>query len=169
MRETDLYGPIKAHLEDQGYEVKGEVGAADVVARRGAEPPVIVELKTGFSLALFHQAIARLAISDAVYIAVPKPRKAAKANVALARRLGLGVIFVRPRDGKVDVICDPGPYRPRKSPKKAERLLRAFERLRGDPNDGGAVRHGLVTGYRQDGGGGSDRLAHRRDRADRAL
>ncbi len=150
MRETDLYGPIKAHLVAQGYEVKGEVGAADVMARRGAEPPVIVELKTGFSLALFHQAIARLAVTDAVYLAVPKPKKAGKANVALARRLGLGVIFVRPRDGKVEVVCDPGPYRPRKSPKKAERLLRAFERLRGDPNDGGAVRHGLVTGYRQD-------------------
>lgn len=151
MRETELYGPVKAHLEGQGYEVKGEVGAADVVARRGDDPLVIVELKTGFSLSLFHQAIARLSITDAVYVAVPKPKtKAAKDNVALARRLGLGVIFVRPRDGLVEVICDPGPYRPRKSAKKQVRLLKAFDRLRGDPNDGGATRHGLVTGYRQD-------------------
>ena len=36
-RETDLYPPIKAFLEDQGYVVKAEVGAADVVAVRGAE------------------------------------------------------------------------------------------------------------------------------------
>lgn len=151
MRETELYGPVKAHLEAQGYEVKGEVGAADVVARRGAEPLVVVELKTGFSLALFHQAIARLAVTDHVYVAVPKPKtKAGKDNVTLARRLGLGVIFVRPRDGLVEVACDPGPYAPRKSRKKTARLLRAFDRLKGDPNDGGATRHGIVTGYRQD-------------------
>ena len=151
MRETDLYPPVKAYLEGQGYEVKGEVGAADVVARRGDDPLVIVELKLGFSLALFHQAVARLAVTDAVYVAVPKPKtKAGKENVKLARRLGLGVIFVRPRDGLVEVACDPGPYAPRKNQKKADRLLRAFERLRGDPNDGGATRHGIVTGYRQD-------------------
>jgi hypothetical protein len=150
MRESDLYPPVKTHLEAQGYEVKGEVGAADVVARRGDEEPVIVELKTGFSLALFHQAIARQALSDIVYVAVPKPKRDAKKNLKLARMLGLGVIFVRPRDGFIEVMADPGPYRPRKSKKKAARLLRDFDRLRGDPNSGGATRHGLVTGYRQD-------------------
>ncbi|NVK13975.1 MAG: hypothetical protein HWE35_07305, partial [Rhodobacteraceae bacterium] len=72
-REDQLYAPVKALLEAQGYAVKGEVGAADVVAVRGAEPPVIVELKLKFSLSLFHQAIARLAITDHVYIAVPRP------------------------------------------------------------------------------------------------
>ncbi|HKL68942.1 DUF2161 domain-containing phosphodiesterase [Salibaculum sp.] len=150
MRESDLYPPVKAHLEAQGYEVKGEVGAADIVARLGDEEPVIVELKTGFSLALFHQAIARQAASELVYIAVPKPKKAAQDNVKLARMLGLGVLFVRPRDGFVEVLADPGPYRPRKSKKKSARLLRDFDRLRGDPNAGGATRHGIVTGYRQD-------------------
>ncbi|EAR51462.1 hypothetical protein OG2516_17116 [Oceanicola granulosus HTCC2516] len=152
MREADLYPPIKALLEGQGYEVKGEVGAADVVARRGEEPVVIVELKLGFSLALFHQAVERLAVSDAVYVAVPRPGQVSlRRNLALARRLGLGVITVRPRDGLAEVLCDPGdPRPPRRSAKKAARLLRAFERLRGDPNAGGATRHGLVTGYRQD-------------------
>lgn len=149
-RESDLYGPVKAHLTRQGYEVKGEVGAADIVARRGNEPPVIVELKTGFSLTLFHQAIERQTISDLVYLAVPKPKRDAKENIKLARLLGLGVLFVRPRDGFVEVMCDPGPYRPRKSKKKSARLLRQFDRLRGDPNEGGATRHGIVTGYRQD-------------------
>lgn len=54
VRETDLYQPIKQLLEAQGYDVKGEVGDADVVGCRGEEDPVIVELKTGFSLTLFH-------------------------------------------------------------------------------------------------------------------
>lgn len=149
-RESDLYPAVKAYLSAQGYEVKGEVGAADVVARRGEEPPVIVELKLGFSLALFHQAVARLAVSDLVYVAVPRPKQGGAQNVALARRLGLGVLFVRLRDGHVEAMADPGPYAARKSPRAATRLLRAFDRLRGDPNAGGATRHGLVTGYRQD-------------------
>lgn len=150
-READLYPPVKAYLQRQGYEVKGEVGAADVVARR-ADDVVVVELKLGFSLALFHQGIERLAVTDLVYVAVPSggKAKALKANVKLARRVGLGVMTVRLRDGHVDVLADPGPYAPRKSKKKATRLLRAFDRLQGDPNAGGATRHGIVTGYRQD-------------------
>ena len=72
MRESELYPPVKAFLEGQGYEVKAEVGAADVVACRAPdEDPVIVEVKTGFSLTLFHQGIARQSLSDAVYLAVP--------------------------------------------------------------------------------------------------
>jgi hypothetical protein len=154
-RETDLYPPVKSFLEDQGYVVKAEVGAADVVAVRGAEPPVVVELKLGFSLALFHQCVARLKVSDEVYLAVARQpgkrfQKALKDNVALARRLGLGLITVRLKDNLVEVHCDPGPYAPRKSTKKQGQLLREFARRQGDPNDGGQTRAGLVTAYRQD-------------------
>jgi len=153
-REQDLYAPVKALLEAQGYAVKGEIGAADVVALRGEEPPVIVELKLRFSLALFHQAIERLKVSDTVYVAVARPtgktaRRALKDNLALCRRLGLGLITVR-ADGRTEVHCDPGPYAPRKSPSKSARLLREFSRINGDPNAGGATRGGLMTGYRQD-------------------
>ncbi len=154
-RETDLYPPVKAFLEDQGYVVKAEVGAADVVAIRGAEPPVVVELKLGFSLALFHQCLERLKVSDDVYLAVAhktgKPfYKAVKANTTLARRLGLGLMTVRIEDGLVTVHCDPGPYAPRKNAKRRAALLREFSRRQGDPNDGGQTRAGLVTAYRQD-------------------
>ena len=151
-KEADLYPPVKAYLQRQGYEVKGEVGTADIVARRDNAPLLIVELKLGFSLALFHQGIERLAMTDLVYVAVPASakNKALKTNVKLARRVGLGVMTVRLRDGHVEVLADPGPYAPRKSKKKTARLLRAFDRLQGDPNAGGATRHGIVTGYRQD-------------------
>ncbi len=153
-RESDLYEPVKALLRRQGYEVKGEVGAADVVAIRADEPPVIVELKLTISLSLYHQAVARLSVTDTVYIAVPKPKgktakRALKDNLAMCRRLGLGFITVRD-DQTVEVQCDPGPYAPRKSKKRQTRLLREFHRLEGDPNQGGATRHGIVTGYRQD-------------------
>lgn len=154
MRETDLYPPIKSLLEAQGYEVKGEVGAVDVVAIRGEDPPVLVELKTGFTLSLYHQAVARLSLSDTVYIAVPKPtgrtaKRSLKENKALCRRLGLGLITMR-ADGVAEVHCDPGPHAPRKNKSKAGKLLREFQRLEGDPNAGGATRHGIVTAYRQD-------------------
>ncbi|WP_333713682.1 DUF2161 domain-containing phosphodiesterase [Yoonia sp.] len=151
MKEADLYPPLKAHLQAQGYAVKGEVGAADIVARRGDEI-VIVEMKTAFSLSLFHQGIERLAVTDAVYLAVPAggKDKALRRNVQLARRAGLGVMTVRLRDGLVEVLADPGPYAARLSKKKRKRLLGAYDRMQGDPNAGGATRHGLITGYRQD-------------------
>lgn len=153
--ETDLYAPIKEFLEAQGYEVKAEIGPADVVAVRGDEDPVVVELKTGFSLSLLHQAIERQAISDSVYVAVPagegqRFRKALQRNSRLCRRLGLGLITVRIRDGQVTIWLDPGPYRPRKSKRKRAQLLGEFVRRRGDPNVGGSTRRTLVTAYRQD-------------------
>jgi len=155
LRETDLYAPVKALLEGQGYRVKGEVGAADVVAVRGEENPVIVELKTGFSLSLFHQAVERQAITDAVYVAVPRGsgkafQRAVRANKALCRRLGLGLMTVRLKDALVEIHIDPAPYRPRQSKGRKERLLKEFARRVGDPNEGGATRTGLMTAYRQD-------------------
>ncbi|WP_299791065.1 DUF2161 family putative PD-(D/E)XK-type phosphodiesterase [uncultured Marivita sp.] len=153
-READLYPHIKAYLERQGFTVKGEVGAADLVATRSDDEPVIVELKLRLNLTLYHQAVARLAITDLVYLAVPKPsgksaRRALRENTMLCRRLGLGFLTVR-KDGAVEAQCDPGPYAPRKNAKKRAKLLREFDRLEGDPNDGGATRHGIVTAYRQD-------------------
>ena len=154
-RETDLYPPIKTFLEGQGYVVKSEVGAADVVAIRGAEPPLIVELKLSFSLALVHQCVARLGVSDDVYMAVARGKgkrslKATKDMTRLCRRLGLGLMTVRLSDGLVQVHCDPGPYAPRKSAKRQGQLLKEFAARQGDPNDGGQTRVGLITAYRQD-------------------
>lgn len=155
MRESELYAPVKSFLEAQGYTVKAEIGAADVLACRGNDEPVIVELKTGFSLALFHQAIDRQGVSDAVYVAVPHAAgrrflAALKSNAALCRRLGLGLITVRTGDGLVQVHVDPAPFRPHRIKARKERLLREFARREGDPNTGGVPRGGLVTAYRQD-------------------
>jgi hypothetical protein len=155
MRETDLYQPIKRFLEQQGYEVKAEIGSADVVAVRGNEPPLIVETKTGFSLSLFHQGTERQAITDLVYIAVPLgrgqvARRALQRNLKLCRLLGLGLLTIGTRDPQVQVHADPVPYRPRQSKTKKTRLLGEFVRRVGDPNLGGATRKGLVTAYRQE-------------------
>ncbi|MEM7288753.1 MAG: DUF2161 family putative PD-(D/E)XK-type phosphodiesterase [Pseudomonadota bacterium] len=155
MKETDLYPPVKALLEAQGYEVKSEIGSADIMGIRGEEPPVIVELKTSFSLALVHQAIERLKITDLVYVAIPEWKgrtgwKAFVANRTLCRRLGLGLITVPMWFEKADVHLDPGPYNPRKSKRRQERMLKEFQHRVGDPNNGGTTKQKLITSYRQD-------------------
>lgn len=154
MKETDLYEPVRQFLLEAGYEVKGEVGPADVMAVRGDEPPLVVELKTSFSLSLVHQAIERQAITDSVYVAVPavSGRGAGKTLLRhrrLCRRLGLGLLTVRLRDGHLTVHCDPAPYQPRKSKQRQARLLDEFKRRDGDPNLGG-TRGRVITAYRQD-------------------
>lgn len=156
MRETELYAPVKAFLESQGYEVKAEVHDCDLVAIRGAEEPVIVELKTTLSLALLMQGVDRQTISDWVYLAVPvgkgpRWRGQVKTGVKLCRRLGLGLISVRTgRAATVEVHADPGPYQPRKNTRRKGALLREFQARVGDPNTGGQTRQKVVTAYRQD-------------------
>ncbi len=154
MRETDLYPPVKAFLEAQGYAVKGEVDGCDLVAVRGDEPPVIVELKAGFLLPLVFQGIARQSLTDNVYLAVPpfSGRTTRRRDaLALCRRLGLGLLAVRLKPAPfVEALLDPAPYRPRKRPQRRVRLLREFQRRVGDPNQGGSSRRKIVTVYRQD-------------------
>ncbi len=155
VRETDLYKPVKAMLEAQGYTVKSEIGSADVVAMRGDEPFLIVELKTGFSLALLHQAIERMKMTDTVYVAVPEWKgragwKAFCANRILCRRLGLGLITIKPDFSAADIHLDPAPYQPRQVTARKHRLLKEFRHRVGDPNLGGSTRMKIVTSYRQD-------------------
>ena len=154
MRETDLYPPVKAFLEAQGYTVKSEVEGCDVVAVRGDESPVIVELKTAFSLPLVFQGIARQSVTDNVYLAIPPfSRHTGRRNDALAlcRRLGLGLLAVRLEPAPiVEALLDPAEYRPRRRAAGRGRLLREYQRRVGDPNEGGSSRRPIMTAYRQD-------------------
>src|SRR5262245_49369018 len=99
--ESDLYAPVKALLEGQGYDVKGEGRGCDVVAVRGDEPPVIVELKRAFGMGLVLQGVNRLALSDSVYLAVGAWPKNMRDVKKLCRRLGFGLMIVS--DDRVDV------------------------------------------------------------------
>ena len=73
MKEIDLYNPIKRFLESQGYEVKGEIGECDIMAVRGTENPVVVELKLAFSLDVLLQAVNRLSIYRLFTLGFPLP------------------------------------------------------------------------------------------------
>lgn len=156
MKEADLYAPLKRFLQAQGYEVKGEVNHCDVVALRGEEEPVIVELKLSINLTVVLQSVERLSLSSKVYIGVPTQTKTLgrrrKQIIKLLKMLGLGLMMIdpRPRSGRVDVLLDPCEYRPRPSKRRKERLLGEFRKRVGDPNQGGMDRRkGIMTAYRQ--------------------
>ncbi len=152
MKETELYQPVKTLLEAQGYTVKGEIGKCDVVAIRGDEPPVIVELKTGVTIGLILQGIDRLGITDSVYVAVPRGKKGwaktLRDTLKLCRRIGLGFISVTGKTAEVHL--DPVPYTPRKIKRRQTALLREFLTRKGDPNKGGSTKTKLMTAYRQE-------------------
>ncbi len=156
MSEVNLYGPIKRFLEAQGYVVKGEIGPCDILALRGDEAPVVVELKESLNLALILQAVDRLTVSHAVYMAfrIGKGHSASwrsrrKQVKSLLRRLGLGLLTVSER-GNVVPVLDPAPYRPRSQAGRRERLLREFAERVGDPEAGGSSSRQRLTAYRQD-------------------
>ncbi len=156
MPEVDLYGPIKRFLEAQGYTVKGEIGPCDILAVRGDEGPVVVESKERLNLALVLQAVDRLAVSEAVYIAfrIGKGHSASwrsrrKQVTSLLRRLGLGLLTVSAR-GNVVPVLDPAPYRPKPDAGRRKRLLKEFAERVGDPEAGGSASRQRLTAYRQD-------------------
>ena len=156
MKESDLYLPLKRFLESQNYEVKGEVQDCDALAVRGTEAPVVVELKLSLNLNVILQAVDRLSLTPKVYIGIPKQCKILNRRrrhiIKLLRMLGLGLVVIDSdrETGSVQVLLDPGEYRPRKSKHRQERLLGEFVNRVGDPNLGGTEkRKGIMTVYRQ--------------------
>jgi hypothetical protein len=149
MLETDLYPPLKKYLERLGYDVKAEIKDCDVVAMRDGQT-IIIEMKQGLTLQLLYQAVDRLSVSELVYIAIAKPKRAVPSEaVKLCRRLGLGLIIIA-KSGSVDVLAEPVPYHPKPAAKRQMALLKEFKTRRGDPNLGGSTQTKLMTAYKQD-------------------
>ncbi|WP_240416390.1 DUF2161 family putative PD-(D/E)XK-type phosphodiesterase [Paenibacillus periandrae] len=115
--ETELYAPVKSFFEQQGYSVRGEVRHCDLVAIRGEEQPVIVELKRYFSIPLLLQGIDRLRLSHCVYVAFELPNKGRAPHGAswpelrkLCQMLGIGMItvqFFKRKQPAVHIECHP--------------------------------------------------------------
>jgi hypothetical protein len=153
--ETDLYRPIKRHLERLGLEVKGEVCGCDLVAlsEGSRELVVIGEMKQSFTLELVLQAVDRTSVCDEVWLAVRASKRGrGRENDArvkkLCRFLGFGLLTVT-ADGRVDVVAEPAPWKPRRDAKRRSRIVEEHRRRKGDPVAGGSTRTPQMTAYRQ--------------------
>ena len=136
--ETDLYPPIKLHLERLGLEVKGEVCGCDLVALSDGSPELVVigEMKQSFTLELVLQAVDRTSACDEVWLAVGASKRGrGRENDArvkkLCRFLGFGLLTVT-AEGRVDLVAEPAPWKPRRE-----------EQPRREPGDVGARRQRL--------------------------
>ncbi len=156
MKESDLYLPLKKFLENQGYEVKGEIKDCDVMAIREESEPIVVELKLSMNLSVILQAVDRLSLSSQVYICLPKMYKLIKGRkrkvIKLLKMLGLGLIVIDPDVSTriVEIVVNPQPYKPRKSRPQLQKHLLEFHNRAGDPNLGGSsTQNKRITAYRQ--------------------
>ena len=153
--ESSLYLPVKRFLEKLGFEVKGEVCGCDLVALDDSQPTAVVigELKLTFTLDLVLQAVDRSAACDEVWLAVRASRRGRGREHdprvrKLCRLLGFGLLSVLPR-GKVEVLVEPVPWRPRRDAKRRSRIVEEHRRRQGDPAAGGSTRQPIMTAYRQ--------------------
>ena len=154
MAETALYPSVKRFLEAAGFAVKGEVCGCDIVAVRDGEPPLlaIVEMKRGFNLDLLLQGVDRMRPADEVWLAVPMTRRGRDRDPRvrrLCRLIGLGLLAVDATRDRVEVLVEPGPYRPRPDRRRRTRLLAEHAHRHGDPSPGGSTRQPIMTAYRQ--------------------
>ena len=153
--ESSLYLPVKRFLEDLGFEVKGEVCGCDLVALHDRLPTAVVigELKLTFNLDLVLQAVDRSAACDEIWLAVRASRRGGGRERdprvrKLCRLLGLGLLCVS-QSGKVEVLVEPVPWRPRLDPNRRSKIVSEHRRRQGDPAIGGSTRQPIMTAYRQ--------------------
>ncbi len=154
MLETALYPTVKRFLEAAGFQVKGEVHGCDIVAVQNGEPQLlaIVEMKLGFNLDLLLQAVDRMRVADEIWLAVPVTGRGRDRDPRvhrLCRLIGLGLMAVNTARDRVEILAEPGPYRPRPDQRRRARLLSEHARRRGDPSPGGSTRQPVMTAYRQ--------------------
>jgi hypothetical protein len=104
-------------------------------------------------LDLVLQAVDRTAACDEVWLAVRASRRGRgrESDVRvkrLCRFLGFGLLSVSAA-GRVEVIVEPVPWRPRRDTPRRSRIVEEYRRRRGDPVEGGGSRQPIMTAYRQ--------------------
>ena len=154
-KETDLYEPIRAFLEEEGYQVQAEVKDCDIAAVKDGQL-VIVELKKSFNLKLVYQGLERQSLTEQVFVAIPRPKKGAREKswkdmLKLLKRLELGLLTVALDSPlkTVDVVLEPSDSIAWKNRKKREKLQAELENRQVDANVGGMTRRKIITAFRE--------------------
>lgn len=153
--ETDLYEPVRAFLEEEGYLVQAEVKGCDIAAIKG-EQLVIVELKKSFQLKLIYQAMERQTMTEYVFVAIPRPEngqreKSWKNMLRLLKRLEIGLLTVALDSPlkSVDVVLEPSDSMVWKRRKKQEMIRKEIDGRQVLANTGGMTRKKIMTAYRE--------------------
>lgn len=156
--ERDMYAPVKAYFQSQGWDVKAEVQGCDMAALREGRL-LMAEMKLTLNLDVVLQAVERQSAADTVYIAVPGKKKAMRTqrwrgSLELLKRLNIGLIVVWATAGAYDVeeLVEPaeGGGQPRgRAARKRVRIEQELNGRTGDWNTGGVHAHKLVTAYRE--------------------
>jgi hypothetical protein len=160
-RESDLAGPVRDYLLQQGYIVRSEVKDCDLTALH-EDQLIVVELKRGFTMDLLLQATERQRVADAVYVAIPaaclqRERRARRwqGMERLLKRLELGLIVVHFSEGDsgttwVEVPLHPmPPTKLRQRSRQRQVILREIAARSEDYNTAGTTRQPLLTAYRE--------------------
>ena len=154
-KETDLYEPIRAFLEEEGYQVQAEVKHCDIAAVKNGQL-VVVELKKAFNLKLVYQGLERQSLTDQVFVAIPRPKKGAREKswkdmLKLLKRLELGLLTVALDSPlkTVDVVLEPSDSLAWKNRKKRKQVQTELENRQMDVNVGGMTRRKIITVYRE--------------------
>lgn len=158
-KEHELYPPVAEYFTERGYKVRGEVKGCDVAAMKD-ETLVIAELKLSFNMKVLMQAVARLSLTDYVYVAIPRPPLGARNGadsryfrdmVAILKRLELGLMLVAldsPRKS-CEVVLSPVAHRFGSNSKKRLAVIRELAARQNDANVGGVTRTKITTAYKE--------------------
>jgi len=153
LKETDLYLPVREYLEKHGYLVRSEVKHCDIAAIKN-DDLIVVEMKTSANMRLLVQATDRLKLTEAVYVAVPEPRRRDKhwrgiARVLRSLELGLLTVHFSDLGTRVQLEFDPLPYQRKKQTRQRRAVIQEIADRSGEYNTGGSVGIKLVTAYRE--------------------
>jgi hypothetical protein len=157
IKETDLYPPLAAFLQQEGYTLHAEVLGTDIAALRGQEL-LLVEMKLHFNIEVLLQAVGKQGAADKTYIAIPSRKGKGPANWRavrdMLRRLGIGLFlvhFIPPAPPQAEEVLAAEDSRSiktlRKQRKVRARLIREMEGRPANFNTGGSVKTKLVTAY----------------------
>jgi hypothetical protein len=112
--------------------------ARDITVRDGLpERLAVVEMKRGFNLDLL-QAVERMRFADEVWLAIPATGRGRDRDPRirrLCRLIGFGLMAIH-GNGRVEVLAEPGPYRPRPDRHRRAKMLSEHARRVGDPTPG---------------------------------
>ena len=154
-QEKDLYEPVKNMLEENGYEVKGEIKNCDIAAVKNGEL-IVVELKKAFNLKLVYQLLERQSFSKYVYAAIARPNESRRSSsyrsmLKLLKKIDCGLITIAMDSPikTVDILLEPCGTKKISNCEKKKTIEGEFKSRSGSLNTGGVTKKEIITAYRE--------------------